>query len=139
MRLLVDLVLLLHGAFALFTVAGGFLALRWRRLPWLHVPCALWGCAVELTGWICPLTLLENRLRAASGEGTYGGDFLAHYLSAALYPVGLTREVQIALGAGVIIANAVAYGLVVRARTHARTRRRQTVPPLHGRSGPVAR
>ena len=114
MRSLIDLVLLVHGAFALFTVVGGFLALRWRYLFWLQLPCALWGCAVELTGLTCPLTPLENRLRVASGEPTYRGDFLAHYLTAALYPSGLTRAVQLALGTLVVAANVIAYVLLYR-------------------------
>lgn len=114
MRYLIDLVLLAHGAFALFTVVGGFLALRWRFLLWLQLPSALWGCAVELGGLTCPLTPLENRLRAASGEPTYRGDFLTHYLTAALYPTGLTRAVQIALGTFVVAANVVAYTLLYR-------------------------
>lgn len=114
MRYLIDLVLLAHGAFALFTVAGAFLALRWRFLIWLQLPCALWGCAVELAGLTCPLTPLENRLRAASGEPTYSGDFLAHYLTAALYPSGLTRAVQIVLGSLVVLANVLAYTLLYR-------------------------
>ncbi len=122
LKTLVDLILVAHGCFTLFTVVGGFLALRWRRLPWLHLPCLAWGCAVELAGWICPLTPLENRLRAASGEPTYGGDFLAHYLGAALYPPGLTRATQIALGVLLLAVNAIAYGLIYwlhRANSHA--------------------
>lgn len=116
MRALVDLVLLAHGCFALFTVIGGFLALRWRALMWLHLPCLLWGCSVEFAGWICPLTPLENHLRAAAGESTYGGDFLAHYVGAALYPTGLTRAAQIALGAGLAVVNVIAYVLLYYSR-----------------------
>ena len=119
MGALVDLVLLAHGCFALFTVIGGFLALRWRALMWLHLPCLLWGCSVEFAGWICPLTPLENQLRAASGEPTYGGDYLAHYLGAALYPTGLTRAAQIALGAGLAAVNAIAYARLYASRRRA--------------------
>ena len=62
MNLLADLVLLMHGAFIVFVMLGGLLVLRWHRLAWLHLPCAAWGILIELTGWICPLTPLENRL-----------------------------------------------------------------------------
>lgn len=116
MAVLADLVLLAHASFALFTVVGGFLALRWHRLVWLHVPCMLWGGAVEFEGWICPLTPLENQLRAASHEPTYSGDFLAHYLGAVLYPAGLTRATQIVLGALLISANVVAYWMLWQRR-----------------------
>jgi hypothetical protein len=41
-RVLADAVALLHLAFVLFVAVGGLLALRWPRLAWLHVPCAVW-------------------------------------------------------------------------------------------------
>ncbi len=108
-HVLVDLVLLLHGAFALFVVVGGWLVRRWRLLAWLHLPCAAWGATVELTGWPCPLTGLENSLRAAAGETPYSGDFLQHYVTAALYPAALTRSMQLALAAIVVVVNLAAY------------------------------
>jgi len=59
-RLLADLVLLIHGGFVLFAILGGFLVLHRLRWAWLHVPALLWAGFIELTGWICPLTPLEN-------------------------------------------------------------------------------
>ena len=126
MKALVDLVLLVHGCFAAFAVTGGFLALRWRGLMWLHLPCLAWGCIVEFTGWICPLTPLENHLRSASGEPTYGGDFLAHYLGTALYPSSLTRTIQLVLGAGLVAINATAYALLYYNRSTASASRRRS-------------
>jgi hypothetical protein len=58
--LLADLLVALHLAFVVFVVAGGLLVLRWPRLAWVHVPAAVWGALVEVTGWICPLTPVEN-------------------------------------------------------------------------------
>ncbi len=55
---------LLHLGFVVFAVAGAFLILRWPRTAWVHLPAALWGVLVEWSGWVCPLTPLENRLRA---------------------------------------------------------------------------
>ena len=112
--LLADAVLAAHAAFVLFTIFGGWLALRWRWLILLHVPALAWGVTVELTGWICPLTPLENRLRAAAGEPVYGGDFLQHYLTAALYPAALTRRVQLALAALLLLVNVGAYWALAR-------------------------
>ncbi len=113
-RLAADLVVILHAAFVVFVVSGGLLALRWPAAAWLHLPAAAWGAAIELTGWMCPLTPLENALRLRAGDDTYAGDFIARYLLAALYPEGLTREVQFALGAAVLIINAAVYSIVVR-------------------------
>ena len=84
--LMADLIVLVHFVFVIFVVLGGLLALRWPRIVWLHVPAVIWGALVEFTGWICPLTPLENRLRRASGEASYQGDFIAHYILPALYP-----------------------------------------------------
>ena len=67
-RIGADLVLLLHLTFVLFVVTGGLLLLKWPRLAWLHLPAAIWGAIVEYTGWICPLTPIENTLRALAGS-----------------------------------------------------------------------
>jgi len=123
-RLLADVVVLFHFAFVVFVVAGGFLVLRWPRLGWLHIPVAIWGALIEFTGWICPLTPLENALRARGGEAPYGGGFVEHYLLPVLYPAGLTERVQWLLGAIAVAINVVAYllvglrrGRVLRAKT----------------------
>ncbi len=108
-RVLADAVLLLHLAFIAFVVLGGFLVLRWPRLAWLHVPAVVWGAATEFLGIICPLTPLENRLRALGGEAGYGGGFIEHYVTAWIYPAGLTREVQWLLGITVVVINVAIY------------------------------
>lgn len=112
-RWLADAVVLCHLAFVLFVVLGGFLVVRWRRLIWLHVPCAVWGFLIEVEGWICPLTYLENHLRRQAGMAGYPGGFIEHYVIPVLYPPGLTRGVQLVLAGVVVAANAVAYGWVV--------------------------
>ena len=108
-RFLADAVLVLHLAFILFVVLGGFLVLRRPRIAWLHVPVFLWGAAIEFGGWICPLTPLEKWLRELGGEGAYAGGFIAHYLIALIYPEGLTRNIQLLIGAGVLAINAAIY------------------------------
>lgn len=118
-RLLADGVLVLHGLFIAFVVVGGFLVLRWPWLVWAHLPCAVWGALIEFAGWICPLTPLEVSLRRAGGEAGYAGGFIERYLVPLIYPGELTRELQIGLGAAVVLLNVVAYGLVLRARRRA--------------------
>lgn len=109
--LLADAILLLHLAFILFVVLGGFLVWRCRRLVWLHLPTAAWGALIELGGWACPLTPLENRLRRLGGGEGYAESFIAHYLIPLIYPATLTRELQIGLGLGVVAINLLAYAL----------------------------
>jgi hypothetical protein len=108
-----DVIVFLHFAFVVFVVLGGLLALRWPRSIWLHVPAVVWGTLIEFTGWICPLTPLEHRLRRASGNASYQGDFIAHYILPALYPDGLTRRDQLVLGGLAIAVNIAIYALVL--------------------------
>lgn len=104
-----NVVALAHIAFVLFVVLGGLLVLRWRRLVWLHLPCVLWGALIEFTGWWCPLTPLENWLRRRAGSQGYSGGFVEHYLMPILYPAGLSRQVQVALGVTVLVINLAVY------------------------------
>jgi hypothetical protein len=113
---LADIVLVLHFAFVLFVALGGLLVLRWRRVAFVHVPAAVWGIAIEFGGWICPLTPLENSLRMRAGQSSYRGDFVARYLLPLIYPEGLTREAQLAIGLAVLAGNGAIYALVVRRR-----------------------
>jgi hypothetical protein len=114
--LLADLTVLAHLLFIVFVVLGGVLVWRWRWIAWLHVPTALWGATIELTGWTCPLTPLENRLRDAAGGGGYEGGFIDHLLTPVVYPPGLTRDVQLSLGAAVISLNVLVYSALALRR-----------------------
>jgi hypothetical protein len=116
-----DLLVILHLAFILFVMLGGVLLFRWPWVAWLHLPAVAWGALIELVGWICPLTPLEQRLRASAGEAGYTGGFAEQYLLPLIYPDGLTREIQLALGLLVLIFNAVIYGWWWR-RRHAAKR-----------------
>ena len=117
---LADVVVVIHLGFVLFVVAGGFLVLRWPRVAWVHLPAATWGVLVEWSGWICPLTPLENWLRAHGGAAGYAGGFVEHYLVPVLYPASLTRGIQVLLGATVLVVNVIAYALVFARMTASR-------------------
>lgn len=117
-----DLVVLVHLAFLLFVVGGGLAVLRWPRLAWVHVPAAVWGTLIEYAGWICPLTPLEVGLRRRAGEAGYEGGFIDHYVTALLYPDGLSRGAQVLLGTLALAVNLVIYGVAYarwRASRHA--------------------
>ncbi len=111
-RALADLVLVLHLAFIVFVLAGGLLALRWRWAPLVHLPAALWGVLVQVSGRVCPLTPLENALRSAAGDAGYAGGFIEHYLVPTIYPVALSPQVGLLLASLVVLANALAYSIV---------------------------
>jgi hypothetical protein len=110
----VDFIVLFHFAFILFVLFGGLLVLRWRRLAWVHVPSFVWGSLTELFGLWCPLTPLENWLRWNGGQTGYDTGFIDHYIMPIVYPVGLTREIQMVLGAAVILLNVGIYSLILR-------------------------
>lgn len=111
---LADAVLVFHLAFIVFVMAGALLVLRWPWVAWLHVPSFLWGAVMELAGWICPLTPLELRLRELAGSAGYEVRFLEHYLLRLIYPGSLTRGMQIAIGAGVLVVNGLLYARLLR-------------------------
>jgi hypothetical protein len=111
---LADLVVFVHGTFVLFVVVGGLVALRWPRVVWFHAPAVLWGSIVELAGWGCPLTPLENWLRALGDQAGYAGSFVERYLLPILYPEHLTRALQVGLGVAVLLVNLVIYSYVLR-------------------------
>ncbi|WP_203142134.1 DUF2784 domain-containing protein [Marinobacter mangrovi] len=115
-RLAADAVLVLHLLFIAFAVLGGLLILWRRGFVWLHVPALVWATLVMLNGWLCPLTPLEIELRQWAGEAGYRGSFIAHYLLPLIYPPGLTRTVQIALGVSVVLINLTIYGWLIRRR-----------------------
>lgn len=111
-RILADAVMTLHFLFVVFVVAGALLVLWRPALAWLHVPCALYGAAIEFFGWICPLTPLEVDFRRRAGAQGYEGGFVQHYLGDILYPVNLP-DVQLWLGAGVLLLNGALYGWII--------------------------
>jgi len=115
-QILADSVVLVHLVFVAFAVFGGLLVLRWKRVVWVHVPAALWAALVEFAGWYCPLTPLENWLRAKAGEAAYRAGFIEHYILPVLYPAELSAGVQMILGGAVVAINILVYWRVYRAR-----------------------
>jgi hypothetical protein len=115
-RLMADFVLVLHAAFVAFVMLGGLLVLRWPRAAWVHLPAVLWGAGIEFFGGLCPLTPLEIQLRRLAGDQGYDVGFIEHYIVALLYPDGLTRNVQIALGLLVVAVNLAIYRYAWRRR-----------------------
>lgn len=114
---LADTLVVIHLLFVVFVMTGGFLLRRWPKLIRLHLPAALWGAYIEFSGRICPLTPLENQLRASAGEAGYSGGFVEHYLLPVLYPEHLTAPIQWLLGGCVVVVNLVTYGLAYRDRS----------------------
>ena len=118
-ELLADMVLIAHLIFIVFVLGGGLLLLRWPRLVWLHLPAMVWVVLVEVMGWVCPLTPLENYFRALAGGEPYQGDFIERYLLPLIYPAGLTPVIQLLLAGVVIVFNIISYTVIIRVRRRA--------------------
>jgi hypothetical protein len=115
-RALADATVLLHAAFVVFAVAGGLLVARWPRVAWAHLPAVVWAAWVEIAGWTCPLTPLENYFRTQAGEVAYTASFIEQHLLPVLYPSALTRLAQWLLGGLVLAINVAVYAAVLRRR-----------------------
>jgi hypothetical protein len=104
-----DLVAAIHFAFVLFVPFGALLVLKWHWIAWIHLPAAAWGLFVGLTRGSCPLTALENALRAGAGEPGYPDGFIQHYLLGLIAPAGLSPAQWYVVLAVVIAINTLTY------------------------------
>jgi hypothetical protein len=111
-----DALVVVHFLFTAFVIFGGFLTWRWPRIALAHLPALAWGCWIEVSHAVCPLTPLENHWRHLAGEAGYQGGFLAHYLVLVLYPPGLNWHIQEELAVLLVLINVVAYAALVRRR-----------------------
>lgn len=108
-QMLADAVLVLHMAFILFVGFGGYAVVRWPRLAIAHLPALFWGISIELGGWICPLTYVENQLREYGGGARFESSFIEHYLLPVIYPNGLNGTMQVLIAIGLLVVNATLY------------------------------
>ena len=113
-RLLADLVVLLHFGFIVFAVLGGLLVLRCPKTAWLHLPAVAWVVFVEFHLRYCPLTPLENDLRARAGIDPYGGGFIDHYNMPLISPPGRTPAIQDVLGLLLVTSYIIIYSVAWR-------------------------
>lgn len=121
-RLLAEVTFITHLVFIIFAVFGALLY-RYRVWgPWLHLPVLAWASWVNLAGWVCPLTPLENYFLARAGEAGYATGFIEHYLVPIIYPGGLPENMGLILGIGVLVWNAGVYALICGRRHAVRKR-----------------
>ena len=110
---LATLTLIVHFLFIVFVVFGGLLFFIKAWTLYFHIPAFLYGAYMEFTQTICPLTYLENYLLNKANLATYSTSFIQNYLFPIIYPVNLTKGIQINLAISLIVLNAVIYGIVV--------------------------
>ena len=112
--------MVLHGAYLAFLVAGGFLAWRWRWVAWAHLLAVAWAVPLVVTDALpCPFTSGEKWLQERGGEEPYSGGFIEHYLDGRLWPEDYTWVMEITAFSLVAISYV---GLAVRRRQRRRQR-----------------
>ena len=112
-----------HFAFIAYLVAGGFLALRWPRSIWLHVPVVAWGVGIVTLKYDCPLTWLEQQVRERAGMAPLPEGFIDHYLTGVLYPARYVVLVEVVVFL-IVVASWTAYLAARRRAARARLVRR---------------
>jgi Protein of Unknown function (DUF2784) len=117
-RLSAGLVLLIHFIFVALAVFGAFGVLIDQRWALVHVPIVVWSSVVNLAGWTCPLTPLENRLRTAANGTGYEGGFIQHYLGPLVYPQGMPRRLERVAGVAIALWNVVLYVCIYGGLSH---------------------
>ncbi len=79
--------MLLGFFFTLYALAFKKSLLNWWKFRTLHLVGILYVGSLSVLGKYCPLTILENKLRAmVSPEQVYQGSFITHYLEKIVYP-----------------------------------------------------
>jgi hypothetical protein len=113
-RVLADAVALLHLAFVLFIPLGGLAVVRWPRLAWLHLGCALWGALIVWTPVGLPAHAAGEGLRVRGGETAYAGGFIRHYLAEPIFSGGMPRPLAWTLVSLALLANGWLYRRALR-------------------------
>ena len=111
---LATLALIIHFLFIIFVICGGLLFFIKPWTLYFHIPAFIYGVYVELTQSICPLTYLENYLLTKANLASYSTSFIQNYLYAIIYPINLTKEIQINLGISLLIMNGIIYGFIIK-------------------------
>ena len=104
-----NLILIIHFTFVLFVVFGALLFFVSTKIIFIHIPAFIWGSYIELTHSICPLTYLENWFLHKANLTTYSEGFIQNYIVPIVYPISLTKDLQIYLGIALIVINIVIY------------------------------
>jgi len=108
------LTLFLHLLWILFIVFGFVFALRGSKLAFIHLGGLLFSLVINLFGWYCPLTYLENYLYHLQAKGLiYSGSFIIHYLERLIYPNVAEKTIRIGEIVFVIV-NLMAYTVLLK-------------------------
>ena len=84
--LLGDITIFLHLLWVLFILLGVLLAGRHRLLLQVHLAGLIFTIVINVGGWFCPLTYLENYLYGLyDPKLAYAGSFISQYMQKLIY------------------------------------------------------
>ena len=85
-RLLGDAVIILHFLWILFILFGLFIGIKYGQLIWVHLGGLVFTLILNIGGWFCPLTHLENHLyNLYNPQLAYAGSFIGQNLQKLIY------------------------------------------------------
>jgi len=85
-RLLSDAVIIFHLLWILFILFGLPIGMKYAQLIWVHLGGLVFTLILNIGGWFCPLTYLENHLYTLyNPQLTYSGSFIGQYLQKLIY------------------------------------------------------
>ena len=115
-RLMIDFVILLHFLWIIFILFGFLMALKYWKVSLIHMAGLAFTLILNLGGWYCPLTHLENYLhRLYAPQLLYEGSFITKNLQKLIYLE--LDEIYLRMGAIVWVGlNMGGYALLLRKR-----------------------
>lgn len=117
---LADATMVLHFAFLIFLVVGGFLAWRWPKVIYAHLAVVAWGVLITVFSIDCPLTGPEDYFRRKAGQEGLGAEgFIDTYLTGVIYPEEYLVQVRAAVGV-VVLISWIGFAVLQRRRGRAR-------------------
>lgn len=85
--LLAHFTIILHFIWILFIIFGFIFILKRSKIALVHVSGLFLALFLNVMGWYCPLTYLENYLYTLhDNKSAYTKSFILHYLEYLIYP-----------------------------------------------------
>jgi hypothetical protein len=85
-KIATDVIVLFHLMWIGFLIFGALLAYKRPWLRALHLAGLTFSLTMQICGWYCPLTYVEQWLRYQQGPNlTYTGSFIAQYAERLVY------------------------------------------------------
>lgn len=105
-RMTADLLMVVHLLWIVWLVCGALVAYKYPWMRAVHLGGLAFSVTMQVCGWYCPLTILEQWLRLQHHpEQTYVTSFIAHYAECLVYlqippllVLGLTLVVCVGTG-----------------------------------------